>query len=267
MRTVVQGWPGETHQRPSGQSSTDPPQAVPSTYSGQIKVQLSVRDVARLFNVAEQAVYHWISQGKIPFHHVNRQYRFNRAELLEWATAHRLDLSAHALAEGLRATPGSVAIARALEEGGVFHDVEGTDKQSVIEALMDRLALPEEVDSDLLLHMLLARKAFVMAGDGQGVAIPGLRSPIVLNVAQPILVLLFLARPVALDAGHGAPVRALFTLVSPSTRVHLHLLSRLPLAIRHPAVREVLAKQAPREAILAALRAAETAGTDPIRTV
>jgi len=38
--------------------------------------------------------YRWIQQGDLPAYRVNEQYRFNRAELLEWATAKRVNVSA-----------------------------------------------------------------------------------------------------------------------------------------------------------------------------
>ena len=49
-------------------------------------MQLTVRDVARLLNVSEKTIYRWIKEASIPAYRVNEQYRFNRAELLEWAT-------------------------------------------------------------------------------------------------------------------------------------------------------------------------------------
>ena len=52
-------------------------------------MQLGVRDVAGLFNVSEKTVYRWVKQRKLPVYRVNEQYRFSRAELLEWATRPR----------------------------------------------------------------------------------------------------------------------------------------------------------------------------------
>ena len=46
-------------------------------------MQLSVREVAQYLNVSEKTVYRWISEGKVPHHRVDGQYRFNRSDLLE----------------------------------------------------------------------------------------------------------------------------------------------------------------------------------------
>jgi len=52
-------------------------------------MQLTVRDVAKLLAVNEKTVYRWVQQSSLPGYRVNNQYRFNRAELLEWATPTR----------------------------------------------------------------------------------------------------------------------------------------------------------------------------------
>ena len=62
-------------------------------------MQLGVRDVSKLLNVSEKTVYRWISQGVLPAYRVNEQYRFNRAELLEWATSRKMNVSAEVFEE------------------------------------------------------------------------------------------------------------------------------------------------------------------------
>lgn len=52
---------------------------------------LNVRDSAKLLRVSEKTIYRWVQQGKLPAYPVNEQYRFNRAELLEWATSQRIN--------------------------------------------------------------------------------------------------------------------------------------------------------------------------------
>ena len=51
------------------------------------------------------------------------------------------------------------------------------------------------------------------------------------------------------------PVHTLFTLVTPTVRVHLYLLSRLASALLDPGFKAALTRQAPREEILALVRA------------
>jgi nitrogen PTS system EIIA component len=67
-------------------------------------MQLTVRDAAKLLSVSEKTVYRWINQGDLPAYRVNEQYRFNRAELLEWATARKINVSVEIFEEPLTAT-------------------------------------------------------------------------------------------------------------------------------------------------------------------
>ena len=83
------------------------------------------------------------------------------------------------------------------------------------------------------------------------------RNPIVLHLPHPSVTLCFLEHPVDFGSLDGQPVTTLFTLVSPTVRAHLHLLSRLAFALRDPNFKAVLARRAPPEEIHAALRAVE----------
>jgi PTS system nitrogen regulatory IIA component len=50
------------------------------------------------------------------------------------------------------------------------------------------------------------------------------------------------------------PVHTLFTLISPTVKAHLHLLSRLAFALRNPDFKSLILTQASRDEILAAAR-------------
>lgn len=47
---------------------------------------LHVKDAATLFEVPEKTLYRWIAGNELPHQKVRHQYRFNRTELLAWAT-------------------------------------------------------------------------------------------------------------------------------------------------------------------------------------
>ena len=81
---------------------------------------------------------------------------------------------------------------------------------------------------------ILAREALGSTGIGDGIAIPRVRNPIVLHLSRPIVTLCFLERPVDFGALDGQPVTTLFTLISPTVRAHLHLLSRLSYNMQLP---------------------------------
>jgi PTS system nitrogen regulatory IIA component len=219
-------------------------------------MQLTVREAARLLNVSEKTVYRWINQGSLPAYRVNEQYRFNRAELLEWATAHKVNVSADLFheAESQGALPSLVG---ALEAGGIFYQVGGTDKESVLRAVVATVPLPEDVDREFLFRVLLAREALGSTGIGDGIAIPHVRNPVVLHVPRPFICVCFLEQPIDFGSLDGQPVFALFSLVNPTVRTHLHLLSRLSFALHDPRFKAVITRRAPREEILDEARRVE----------
>ena len=120
-------------------------------------MQLTVRDVARLLNVSEKTIYRWITQGSLPAYRVNEQYRFNRAELLEWATSRKINVSADLFKEPESSTIPMPGLVDSLKAGGIFYRVGGKDRESVLLAVVETMRLPEEVDRGLLLRVLLAR--------------------------------------------------------------------------------------------------------------
>lgn len=215
-------------------------------------MQLTVREAARLLAVSEETVYRWIGLKEIPVCRVGDDYRFNRSDLLEWAMAKRIPVSPELFEadNGARSLPN---LADALRAGGIVYGVEGADKAAVLHAVAHAMKLPEDVDPEFLYQVLMAREKLGSTGIGDGIAIPHARNPIVLSVEEPRIQLSFLARPIDFGAVDGQPVTTMFTMVSPTIRVHLHLLSYLGFVLRDEGVKAVLKKRAPAEEILAAV--------------
>lgn len=220
-------------------------------------MQLTVRDVSILLSVPEKTVYHWIHQNHLPAYRVNEQYRFNRAELLEWATARKIPVSSEIFAHSESDAEQLPNLGDSLQAGGIFYGLHATDTASALRAVVNVLRLPEDVDRDFLFHMLLAREALESTGIGDGIAIPHVRNPIVLGVSAPMISLCFLEKGIDFGALDGKPVSILFSLISPTVRVHLHLLSRLSFALQDPGFKQVVTRQDSPENILREARRVE----------
>ncbi|HLX61828.1 MAG TPA: PTS sugar transporter subunit IIA [Planctomycetota bacterium] len=220
-------------------------------------MRLMVKDAASLLNVSEKTVYRWIKEQIIPVYKINEQFRFNRAELLEWATSRRIPISADIFLEGEQAKDSLPSLSEALKSGGVAYRVGGKDKPSVLRAVVDVLNLPDEVDREFLYQVLLAREALGSTGIGDGIAIPHVRNPIVLHVSKPTVTLCYLEHPIDFQALDGQPVGTLFTLISPTVRAHLHLLSRLAFVLKDQSFKEAVRRQASRDELMDALICAE----------
>lgn len=222
-------------------------------------MQLSVRNAAAILNVSEKTIYRWISQKAIPAARVGEQYRFNRAELLEWATERKIQISPEAFLEPDASPSPLPNVADAIAAGGVHHHLGGQDKSSVLQAVVGVMRLPADVDRQFLFLVLLARETLGSTAVGDGIAIPHVRNPIVFQMTEPVLTLCFLDHPIEFGALDHQPVHTLLTLISPTVRVHLHMLSRLAYMLRDPAFKTAIARHAPGAEILAAARQAEAA--------
>ncbi len=218
-------------------------------------MQLSVREAAGLLGVPEKTVYRWIERGRLTAYKVSEQYRLNRAELLEWATSRRICVSADLFEEPDGAAPQDAGLAAALRAGGIHDRLPGGDRVGALRSLVGIMPLADEVDRPFLLQLLLARESLGSTGIGGGIAVPHVRNPIVMHIAQPLVTLGFLEQPIDFAAVDGQPVHTLFAIVSPTIRAHLHLLSRLTFALRQAEFAEAVRRRAPREAILAAAEA------------
>ncbi|MFA7230482.1 MAG: PTS sugar transporter subunit IIA [Victivallaceae bacterium] len=225
-------------------------------------MQLSVKDTAQILNVSEKTIYRWIKQESIPAYRINEQFRFNRAELLEWATARRIKISPDIFHENENSQIPLPSLSDALKAGGIAYRLGGNDQVSVLRAIVDTLKLPEEVDREFLYQVLLAREALGSTGIGDGIAIPHVRNPVVLHVNRPTVTLCFLENPIDFHAIDGKPVNILFTMISPSIRAHLHLLSRLSFVLRNVDFKAALQKQASRDELMEIVSQAEAAIPD-----
>lgn len=227
-------------------------------------MQLSVKDAAALLNVPEDTIYEWVKEEEIPSHNINEQIRFNRSELLEWATARNIQISPDLFSAAEPGKPRLPSLTSALAEGGVAYQVPGSDQPSVLKAVVDLLRLPEEMDRDFLYQILLARESMGSTGVGDGIAIPHVRNPVVLHVSKPTVTLCFLKTPIDFQAVDGKPVDTLFTLISPTVKIHLHLLSRLGYVLRNKEVKAALKRRAPQDELMRLITAAEASAKPPI---
>ncbi len=215
---------------------------------------MKASEVATLLKLDESVVAKWIKKEKLPATMVQGSYRINRVDLLEWATDHGIKVPPE-LFEAAQADIVLPPLSQALEAGGVHCGVPGDDKLSVLRNVVNLMKLPPRMDPEFLLQVLLAREALGTTAIGDGIAIPHVRNPILLQDKPiPAISLCFLEHPVDFGALDGVPVRILFMLTSPTVKVHLHLLSRLAYALHDAEFRATLNHACDPAAILEAAR-------------
>jgi len=220
-------------------------------------MQLTISEAALLLQVPEDTVYRWIREDGLPASQFGGRFHLNKMWLLEWAHDKGIPLAAEAGAE----LPD---LADALARGGVHRNVPGANVVEALRAAVDRLPLPEDVDRAYLHGMLMLRERQGSTGFGRGIAIPHTRQPILLHVPEPVAALCYLEQPVDFSAVDGQPVSILFIQVTPTIRIHLHLLSQIGRALLDPAFVELIRGGADLPRVLDRLRAL-AAGAAPAR--
>ena len=217
---------------------------------------LNAHEVARLLDMPLVTVQRWAYQGKIPCRPKDDIYTFRRNEIIEWAHAHDFVLveDKEELSGSGMETP--FQLYKAVEQGGIYHNLPGKDIYSVLKHATEIIAMPELLDRQMVFSELINREEIASTGIGGGVAIPHPRRP--LKLEFPVAGITFLKEPVDFNAADGRPVWVLFLMFSPSTPIHLKLLSRFSFCLRDKEFSSLLEKIPSREQLIEGLRSAES---------
>jgi PTS system nitrogen regulatory IIA component len=207
-------------------------------------MQLTLSQVAKLFDVSENTITGWVREESLPAEVVNSQYRFERTELLEWSALKKKNCSPKVFQEVNGDQIGKLSLADAMEYGGVLYDVPTESKESVFAAALENIPLPDGFDRQLLLDLMLARESLCSSGVGDGIAIPHPRYPVVLELPRPAVRLCFLAQPMDFQSSDNKLVDKLFVMICPTVHCHLQLLALLATALRDERLRSVLSTRA-----------------------
>ncbi|EKD28260.1 MAG: hypothetical protein ACD_79C00364G0002 [uncultured bacterium] len=218
----------------------------------------TVRDVAKLLNVSERSIYRWINNNSIPAYKIHEQYRFNKMEILEWANLKKIGISLEMLKEVHNPEGETPTLEDTLKSGGIYYRISGNDKKSVLMSVVENLKLPESVNREYLLEVLLAREELSSTGIGEGIAIPHVRNPIIFNIPKSLISLCFLEKPIDFGSIDDKPVHALFLMMCATPRIHLGLLSRLSYSLKDEKLKQAIINQASREEILTEFRRVES---------
>lgn len=220
-------------------------------------MDLTVKDVARILKVPANTVYRWINEGELPMQSVNDQHYIHRAELLEWATVHKMDVGPEIFRDEHGSCYSPVRLSQSFQAGGIHYDVPGTEKSEVLKHIVETLPVTNPGERADLLDMFLARESIGTTAIGKGIAIPHPRRPIVLPVAASTVSLFFLKTPISFGAADGELVQTVFALVAPTVKAHLHLLARISFALQDAGFLEAVERRAPPEELFAQARRVE----------
>lgn len=145
-----------------------------------------------------------------------------------------------------------VDIAKLIHRGGIYIDVEASTPAEVYDYISKRIDLPEGVTAETVANALKAREGVLSTAVGNGIALPHARTPIMKDESEQRIVLVYLKKPISMDAPDERPVSTMFILLTHNPQIHLKVLSSLAGLFRSARFRSALEEHAG-EAELSAL--------------
>ncbi len=213
---------------------------------------LTINEVAARLKLPVETLHRWIRQGKIPMQRKGETYKMRLEMFDRWAKEHKLEILEkvdHHL-DDTADVPEFDSTYEAMQRGGVFYGLSGKDRETVLQAAVNRIPNLSPDESQLVYDKLIERELLASTGIGHGIALPHPRSHPDIALEMPQITTCFLTDAVPYEAIDGQPVKVLMVLLSHSTKQHLTMLSKLSFYLRDPEFREYLLTQPPKPDIL-----------------
>lgn len=218
-------------------------------------MDLKIKDISELLKVPEKTVLQWIKEDKIPFHNINKQYRFSKSEINDWILQNKIQVSEKILNINISKKP--VNLVELLKRGGIHFGLNGSDVVGLIKNAVEKIDIPKEITKEAMLASLIERESMMPTAMGRGVAFPHPRNPIIAEAENESVSLFRLNSEIDYKALDGKPVHTLFILLTSSPQRHLNILARLSFLCQDDAFISLLKRAAREDEILCAVEQKE----------
>jgi len=189
-------------------------------------MDLEIQDVSELLQLSIGEVEDLISDKGLPAYRLGdtTPYRFSKIEIEEWMMKHQIPFKP----KEESASPGfsHFSLFRAINKGGVVVDVEGSTKKEVIQNSIRDIAEELEMDSEVIIDLLLDRENLMPTALGNGIGVPHARD-FLLEKQHDIILVSFPKEDLDYGSLDEQPVHTLFFLFACQDKRHLHLLAKL----------------------------------------
>jgi len=226
---------------------------------------LTTRELAEYLRLSERSIYRLLERGEIPAVKVGGQWRFRKRAVDEWldlrfGSIEPADLDAGEDDDvGAPADDAVPALVDVIAPENIVLDLPARVRAGVLDALVQRIQLPEPVDRELLLARLLEREGLCSTAIADGIAFPHTpRTRERLLKQHDLVAIGRTLTPVDFGALDGKPSSVFILVLARDERRHLMLLAKLTRLAREPDVRAALLGGTADE-ILAAIREGEEA--------
>ncbi len=225
--------------------------------------KMTLEELARHIGMDAREVRRLAERGVIPGQLVSGQWRFNRAEVLDW-----LQREMHSLGEthirnlerAMSEAGGDAILADLLAPEGVELNLPARSRASVLHELVRLAERTGLVFNAAEIHeALAAREDMCSTALPGGLAFPHPRRPLPFATARPLVCLARVAGGIPFGAPDGGLTYLFVFVCSHEDRPHLHCLARLAAVFQPALVRTLIDTEEPDEAfelVLAAEREA-----------
>ncbi|HEV3269587.1 MAG TPA: PTS sugar transporter subunit IIA [Candidatus Rhabdochlamydia sp.] len=204
-------------------------------------MDLTIKDVAKLFNISEAAIHRLLLHNKIPSYCINGEHRFGLIEIENWMLQFDLkqlqetascDQQIYPLTNQVQiespVSGGMVqfCLYRALHQGDVLSNIRGNKKEDIISAVTKIVAPKLNVDAEILAELLIDREDLSPTALGNGLAVPHTRESLAKGSSDMVFIV-YPKTPLEYGALDSKPVHTLFFLFAGSDKAHLQLLAKL----------------------------------------
>lgn len=222
---------------------------------------INLIQIAESFGVSEHVIMEWVRKEGMPHVHDRDRILFERSQVMDWAASHGLGGQGGFLSEPAPSLANSRELVTLLRRGGIWHDVNTADLDSVFERIVRNLpGLPAAV-SNMLAQRILAPGGITAAPVGAGFALPHPAMRVALGEACALVALIELNSAwSAVQPPDGIPVTRLLFFISPTPRLHVNMLGLLARSIASGMLNQALDNGADDETLLRIF--AECAGKD-----
>ncbi|QZA58413.1 PTS sugar transporter subunit IIA [Candidatus Rhabdochlamydia porcellionis] len=207
-------------------------------------MDLTIKDVAKLFNISEAAIHKLLLHNKIPSYCINGEHRFGLVEIENWMLKFDLkqlqetascDQQIYPLTNQKQqmqiespVSGGMVqfCLYRALHQGDVLVNIKGNKKEEIISSVTKIVAPKLNVDAEVLAELLIDREDLSPTALGNGLAVPHTREAMAKGSFDMVFIV-YPEAPLEYGALDSKLVHTLFFLFAGSDKAHLQLLAKL----------------------------------------
>jgi len=200
-------------------------------------LELNIKDVSVLLQMAEKEIHALIRKKEIPFQIVDDVHIFNKQKTIEWALIRSIPLN---ISDSAKLHDYHVnSISALLDKHSFYYNCDFSE-ETYIPEMVNLLTLEKHVDKSIIIQLLKSREELMSTAIGNGIALPHPRIPLALGKDKPVINFFFPQRQLVLNSPDEKPVHTIILLISQTIKQHLSLLAHLSFLLAHEKLQEAL---------------------------